>query len=166
MTIYTDGSAHPNPGPGGFGVVVLDDNENILLKYSKQTKETTTNNREEIKAILYSFLNYGVNINNPLYGFDGKEVPTVYSDSNYCVQTFNSWMFSWAKNGWIKSDKNIPENLDLIQAYYDWYMKGYRINLVKVRGHSGNKYNELADGLATGRIPVREIPIPKKPPKY
>ena len=53
MIIYTDGSAHPtNPGPGGFGVVVLDNDENVITCYSKQTKEITTNNREEIKAIL------------------------------------------------------------------------------------------------------------------
>ena len=103
---------------------------------------------------------------NPLYGLNGEEVPTVYSDSNYCVQTFNSWMFSWAKNGWIKSDKKTPENLDLIQAYYDWYMKGYRINLVKVRGHSGNQYNEMADGLATGKIPSTNKINIKEPPKY
>ena len=61
-------------------------------------------------------------------------------------------MFKWANNNWIKSDKKTPENLDLIQAYYDWYQKGYRIDLRKVKGHSGQKWNEMADGLATGRI--------------
>ena len=79
-------------------------------------------------------------------------IPIVYSDSNYCVQTFNDWMFKWAQNGWIKSDKKVPENLDLIQAYYDWYQKGYRIDLRKVKGHVGHKWNEMADGLATGKI--------------
>ena len=48
--------------------------------------------------------------------------------------------------------KKIPENLDLIQAYYEWYQKGYRIDLRKVKGHAGQKWNEMADGLATGRI--------------
>ena len=76
-------------------------------------------------------------------------VPTVFSDSAYCVNTFNDWMFRWANNGWIKSDKQVPENLDLIQAYYDHYQKGYRIELIKVKGHSGNKWNEMADDLAT-----------------
>ena len=146
MIIYTDGSAHPNPGPGGFGVVALDNNENLLYTYSKQCAGTT-NNREELKAILYAFLNHGVKIND--WNID---VPIVYSDSNYCVQTFNEWMFGWANKGWIKSDKKIPENLDLIQAYYDWYQKGYRIDLRKVKGHSGQKWNELADGLATGKV--------------
>lgn len=155
MIIYTDGSAHPNPGPGGFGVIVLDDNEKLLYNYNKQFKSKVTNNEMELKAILYSFLNYGVNIyNNSNFNI---EIPIVYSDSNYCVQTFNEWMFNWANNGWIKSDKKQPENLDLIQAYYDWYQKGYRIDLRKVKGHSGNKWNEVADQLATGKITPEEV---------
>lgn len=157
MIIYTDGSAHPNPGPGGFGVIVLDNNEKLLYNYNKQFKEKVTNNEMELKAILYSFLNYGVNINNPLLGFNNYDIPIVYSDSNYCVQTFNEWMFNWARNGWVKSDKKIPENLDLIQAYYDWYQKGYRIDLRKIKGHTGNKWNELADQLATGKISPEEV---------
>ena len=157
MIIYIDGSAHPNPGPGGFGVIVLDNNEKLLYNYNRQFKNKVTNNEMELKAILYSFLNYGININNPLYGFNNYDIPIVYSDSNYCVQTFNEWMFNWARNGWIKSDKNIPENLDLIQTYYDWYQKGYRIDLRKVKGHAGNKWNEIADQLATGKITSEEV---------
>ena len=147
MIIYTDGSAHPNPGPGGFGVVVLDNNENLVYTYSKQFEGKVTNNEMELKAILYAFLNHGVKLNDW-----NMNVPIVYSDSNYCVQTFNNWMFNWARNGWIKSDKKVPENLDLIQAYYDWYQKGYRIDLRKIKGHNGHQWNEMADGLATGRI--------------
>ena len=154
MIIYTDGSAHPNPGPGGFGVVVYDNNN--LVDCYQHFEENTTNNRQEIKAILYAFLNYGINTNVPLFGFS-SDIPTVYSDSNYCVNTFNSWMFSWAKNGWIKSDKKIPENLDLIQAYYDWYQKGYRINLQKVSGHRGIEGNELADKLARNLIKSKDL---------
>ena len=154
MIIYTDGSAHPNPGPGGFGVIVLDNDEKIQYIYNKQfEKEKVTNNQMELKAILYAFLNYGVNINTNEFT---NNIPIVYSDSNYCVQTFNSWMFSWANNGWIKSDKKTPENLDLIKAYYNWYQKGYRIDLRKVKGHNGVKWNELADLLATGKISLEE----------
>ena len=154
MIIYTDGSAHPNPGPGGFGVIVLDNNEKIQYIYNKQfEKEKVTNNQMELKAILYAFLNYGVNINTNEFT---NNIPIVYSDSNYCVQTFNSWMFSWANNGWIKSDKKTPENLNLIKAYYDWYQKGYRIDLRKIKGHNGIKWNELADLLATGKINSEE----------
>lgn len=149
MIIYTDGSCLGNgksENSGGFGVVVLDNNENLLYTYNKKN-ENTTNNREEIRAILYSFLNYGI-----IPFSDYEEIPIVYSDSNYCVQTFNTWMFSWAKNNWIKSDKKQPENLELIKAYYNWYKKGYRIDLRKVKGHSDNKWNQMADGLATGKI--------------
>lgn len=154
MIIYTDGSAHPNPGPGGFGVIVLDNDEKIQYIYNKQfEKEKVTNNQMELKAILYAFLNYGVNINTNEFT---NNIPIVYSDSNYCVQTFNFWMFSWANNGWIKSDKKTPENLDLIKAYYNWYQKGYRIDLRKVKGHNGVKWNELADLLATGKISLEE----------
>ena len=152
MIIYTDGSSHPNPGPGGFGVVVLDNDENLLYTYSKQFGSKVTNNEMELKAILYAFLNHGVKLNDW-----NINVPIVYSDSNYCVQTFNDWMFNWARNGWIKSDKKVPENLDLIQAYYDWYQKGYRIELRKIKGHNGHQWNEMADGLATGKIkPTKE----------
>ena len=151
MIIYTDGSAHPNPGPGGFGVVVLDNNENLLYTYSKQCAGPVTNNEMELKAILYAFLNYGVNINDW-----NINVPIVYSDSNYCVQTFNDWMFKWTNNNWIKSDKKIPENLELIQAYYNWYQKGYRIDLRKIKGHNGYLGNELADKLATGEVKTFE----------
>lgn len=157
MVIYTDGSCNGNGkahNRGGFGVVVVDNNEKLLFNYNKRC-ENTTNNREEIKAILYSFLNYGVNIyNNNSFNI---EVPVVYSDSNYCVQTFNDWMFGWANKGWIKSDKKTPENLDLIKAYYDWYQKGYRIELRKVKGHAGNKWNEVADKLATGELTTEEV---------
>ena len=61
-------------------------------------------------------------------------------------------MFNWANNNWIKSDKKQPENLDLIKVYYDWYKKGYRIDLRKVKGHAGNRGNELVDKLAKGEI--------------
>lgn len=156
MIIYTDGSAHPNPGPGGYGVIVLDDNENLLYTYSKQYEnEKVTNNEMELKAILYSILKFGVNINNTNNFI--QDIPVVYSDSNYCVQTYNQWMFNWANNNWIKSDKKVPENLEIIQAYYDWYQKGYRIDLKKVKGHSNIKWNEVADKLATGKITTEEV---------
>ena len=158
---YVDGSAHPNPGPGGFGVIVLDkdkkneyNNYSLVEVYTKQF-DKCTNNICELKSILYVFLNYGVNINNREFA----EIPIVYSDSTYAINTFENWMFSWAKNGWRKSDKKTPENLKIIQAYYDWYQKGYRIDLRKVKGHSDNYWNEVADKLATGKMTPKEVEI-------
>ena len=145
MIIYTDGSCNYNPGPGGFGVVVLDDNENLILTHSERS-QNTTNNREELKAILWAFLRYGVS------AVAGNTPPIVYSDSAYSVNTFTNWMFSWEKKGWLKSDNKIPENLDLIKPFFQYWQKGYRINLQKVKGHAGNQWNELADQLATGKL--------------
>ena len=149
MIFYTDGSAHPNPGPGGYGIVGIE-NDVVSFVRSKQYKGPVTNNEMELKAILYVMLNYGEKCD------DWGQPPIVYSDSAYCVNTFNEWMFNWARNGWIKSDKKVPENLDLIQAYYNWYKEGYRIDLRKIKGHDGHEWNELADQLATGYISEEE----------
>lgn len=147
MIIYTDGACSGNPGPGGFGVVVLDDKEQLITTHSERDKNTT-NNREELKAILWAFLKYG----EPAAA--GTIPPTVYSDSAYCVNTLTSWMFGWAKKGWIKSDNKKPENLDLIIPFFEYSKRGYRIDLKKVKGHAGNKWNELADQLATGKFEI------------
>ena len=147
MIYYTDGSCVGNGranAKGGYGVVGI--NEDGLLSFVRAKRsDNTTNNREELKAILYVMLTAGVQSSD-----DWSQPPIVYSDSAYCVNTFNDWMFRWATNNWIKSDGKIPENLDLIQAYYEWYQKGYRIDLRKVKGHAGVKWNEMADKLATG----------------
>ena len=136
MICYTDGACSGNPGPGGFAVVSLNDDYELITTYSKHD-ENTTNNRMELKAILYCLIKFGK-----------EENTIVYSDSAYSVNTFNDWMFRWANNNWIKSDKKTPENLDIIKAYYDLWQQGYRINLQKVKGHAGDKYNEMADKLA------------------
>jgi ribonuclease HI len=155
MICYVDGSCQGNGKAisfGGYGVVVLDDSEQFVDCYS-HAEANTTNNRQELKAILYAFLNYGVKTADEAF----CQIPIVYSDSRYCVETFNNWMFGWQKRGWLKSDKKPPENLDLIQAYYDWYQEGYRIDLRKVSGHSGVFWNEIADGLATRQLSVEEV---------
>ena len=145
MIFYTDGSAHPNPGPGGYGIVGIE-NDKVVFIRSRQYDGKVTNNEMELKAILYVMLNFGVKC-------DGwGQPPVVYSDSAYCVNTFNDWMFSWKKRGWLKSNNQVPENLDIIQAYYEWYEKGFRIDLRKIKGHAGHEWNELADKLATGKV--------------
>ncbi len=152
MILYVDGACQGNGksiNKGGYGVVILDDNEKVV-NYYQSFSENTTNNREELKAILYAMICYGVKEPSP-WEVKTKKPPIVYSDSAYAINTLTNWMFNWEKNGWIKSDKKEPENLDLIQAYFELYQQGYRINLQKVAGHKGNKWNELADALATGR---------------
>ena len=137
MVFYTDGSAHPNPGPGGFGVVIVDPKGEIIETYAKHC-DNTTNNAEEMKAILYAACRARL----------AGESAIIYSDSAYAINTFTNWMYSWERNNWIKSDGKTPENLDLVKAFFD-LSKTIDINFIKVKGHKGNKYNELADKLAT-----------------
>ena len=154
MIYYTDGSCTGNGkavNKGGFGVVTLNDDGTFADAYAKRNNNTT-NNREELRAILRVMLTAGVHHSN-----EWVHPPVVYSDSAYCVNTFNDWMFRWAANNWIKSDGKIPENLDLIQAYYEHYMAGHRIDLRKIKGHAGHEWNELADKLATGKISPLEV---------
>lgn len=153
MIYYVDGSCVGNGktnARGGYGIVGID--EDGLLNFVRAKRsDNTTNNREELKAILYVMLTAATRQSS-----DWSQPPIVYSDSAYCVNTFNDWMFRWAANNWIKSDGKVPENLDLIQAYYNHYMDGYRIDLRKIKGHAGEKWNELADMLATGKIDPME----------
>lgn len=153
MIIYTDGSCNGNPGPGGYAVILLDDNENFIDCYSHR-ESYTTNNRQELKAILYAFLHFGIDAKKISAGVP---IVKVYSDSAYAVNCFSDWMFKWEKYNWIKTDRKEPENLDLIQAYFNWWKQGHRIELNKVKGHSNNKWNNLADDLATNRIKVEEV---------
>ena len=147
MICYVDGACSGNGSSkalGGYGVVTLDDNGNFISAY-QHFEVGTTNNRQEMKAILYAMVNYG------------KKFPlTIYSDSAYAINTFSSWMYNWVKNNWTKSDNKTPENLDLVQAFYNLVQQGYKCNFKLIKGHSGIKWNELADDLATGKIKVME----------
>lgn len=140
MIFYTDGSASPNPGPGGFGVVQVDTEGNILSTYSSR-QDNTTNNEQEMKAILYA----------ACQGVLAKEDVLIYSDSAYAINTFSNWMYNWEKNGWVKGDGKTPENLEVVQAFFE-VSKMIEVTFVKVKGHSKNLFNELADNLATGKI--------------
>ena len=149
MIIFTDGSTLKNGAihnTGGFGVVCLNDDWGYHSCYQKASVDTT-NNREELRAILYALIKFGKD--SPL--------PTIYSDSAYCVNSLTTWIYGWERNGWLKSDGKPPENLDLMMAFYDLYQRGYKMNLIKVKGHNGVHWNEIADGLATGKLKVEDI---------
>lgn len=152
---YTDGSCRKNPGgPGGFGVVVVQAPEftrpedgRVIDCYSLQT-DSTTNNREEMKAIIWAMTKYG---RHPL------ENLTIITDSSYSLNTFTNWMKSWKDHGWMRGNGSVPENLDLVQNYDNLLSNGYRAEFIKVAGHKGNLYNEIADKLATNKVPAREV---------
>lgn len=138
VNYYTDGSSRGNPGPGGWGYVLLQDGH--LLEYDSGKEENTTNNRMELKAILEV----------AKLAAEYPEVEfVIYSDSAYCVNTINTWMWSWAKNGWKRSKNQPVENLDLIKQLYNLFnTEFFNACVRKVPGHSGLLGNELADRLA------------------
>ena len=140
IEIYTDGACSGNPGPGGFGLVAVDGK---IVKYAYNEEcEETTNNREEMKAILHAF-EYACTY----FRFDDV---LIYSDSAYCVNMINDWIWTWAKNGWKNSKKKTVENLDLVKDLHKYLtMEFFPCQVIKVKGHDGNAANELADALAT-----------------
>ena len=138
MIIFTDGACSGNPGPGGYGVVAIEDGQ--IIAVNSQSCENTTNNREELKAIIQAF---------ELASIFQKEV-TIYSDSAYAVNMINDWIWNWAKNDWKNSKKKEVENIDLVKIIYNYITKeNYNCRVIKVKGHAGEVGNELADALAT-----------------
>lgn len=142
INIYTDGSCHYNPGPGGFSVIILSpDKHEIKYKYT-EFEENTTNNRMELKAVLHALKIATEELKS--------ETVFIYSDSAYVVNIFNDWIYKWSRNDW-KNSKNLTiENLDLIQPLYKYCIINFpNYQVMKVTGHQGIVENELADALCT-----------------
>ena len=138
VDIYTDGACSGNPGPGGWG---------CILVFGPHRKELsgfmagTTNNRMEMFAAI-----------SGLGALKEACDVTIYSDSSYLVQAFNDhWLDGWQKHKWIKSDGKPVENKDLWLILLMQCRK-HTVRFVKVKGHAGHPENERCDALATGAI--------------
>ena len=137
---YTDGACSGNPGPGGYAVVSLEENE-LVYSYVKDFPHTT-NNRMELMAILHVM---------KLAAEDKENDYLVYSDSAYAINCLINWCPMWAKNNWTRKGNKPILNLELIQEMYSIYLKiKDRITIIKIGGHKGVLGNELADALSTG----------------
>ena len=145
--IYTDGSCKGNPGSGSWGAIVVEDGV-VIEAIQSEIVPDTTNNRMEMAAILWAKNAYGSFFIN---------VPIVYTDSSYALNSFTNWIKGWKNNGWKKSDGSPLENLDLIKMYDRFEQLGMMIDLRKISGHTGHQWNELADQLATRKITPKEI---------
>ncbi|MDD4171691.1 MAG: ribonuclease HI [Syntrophomonas sp.] len=142
ITIYTDGACSGNPGPGGWGAVLL---FNDQKKEIKGGEAETTNQRMEMQAVIEAL--------NALKVTDWDV--TVYSDSAYVVNAFQQkWLDKWQKNGWQNSKKEPVANQDLWQKLL-LLMSKNRVKLLKVKGHAGDAYNERCDELA--RQAIKEL---------
>ena len=146
MIYYTDGACSKNgtvQATGGFGVVEIDDNDNLIWQF-QDSKSPTTNNEMELMAILTALKHIASKIENNTF-----LKPVIYSDSAYCVNLINSWMYSWEKNGWKRPKNQEVKNLEIIKQIYEL---AHLADIRKVSGHSGIKWNEYVDKLAKYEI--------------
>ena len=138
VVIYTDGACSGNPGPGGWGSILMyKDNK----KEISGGKLDTTNNIMEVTAVIEAL---------KLLKFKCKV--SIYSDSAYVVNAFNQkWIYGWMKNGWKNASKEPVKNKELWQELYG-LTKAHEVTFIKVKGHSDNEYNNRCDELARQAI--------------
>ena len=136
---YTDGACSGNPGPGGWGVVLIAESNEEVIKERLLSGGSyeTTNNRMELTAAIEA-----------LKALSKPTIITVYIDSVYVKDGLTKWMPKWKSNGWKSSSKKPIKNDDLWKIL-DGENKKHKVNWQWVKGHSGNEGNELADKLAT-----------------
>lgn len=126
--LWTDGSASPNPGPGGYAVI--ENGEPVALGRD----DKTTNIRMEGCALIAAL--------RSLAGEEGE----IHTDSEFWINVLTKWAPGWKENGWTKKKGEI-QNLDLVKEAFDLFLSS-RAELVWVRGHVGTEMNELADEWA------------------
>ena len=136
--IYTDGACSKNPGQGGWGAVIIDEDEK-QYNVSGKVKDTT-NNRMELMAPIMA-----------LKKIKTKSDVTIFTDSIYVKRGITEWIKNWEKNGWKSANKKSVKNKDLWVKLNDLCQKN-TIVWKWIKGHSNNKYNDLADELATKAI--------------
>ncbi len=138
VTIYTDGACSGNPGPGGWGAILMF-GEN--MKEISGGKKDTTNNVMELTAVIEALklLKRPCNVD-------------LYSDSAYVVNAFlQNWILGWIKKGWINSNKEEVKNKELWQELVN-LTKVHNVTFHKVKGHSDNEFNNRCDELARKAI--------------
>lgn len=137
VEIYTDGACRGNPGPGGWGVVLIAGDRRKELCGGEAE---TTNNRMELKAAIEA-----------LNALNGSRNVLLHTDSRYVMDGINDWMPNWKKRGWKTASKKPVKNQDLWQAL-DEAISRHEIEWRWVRGHTGVPGNEDADRLANQGI--------------
>ncbi len=133
--VFTDGSASPNPGPGGWGVVWVEDGRIVSERHGHDPD--TTNNRMELRALIEAF---------SLLPEDAAV--SVFTDSRLCVNTITKWAPGWERRGWKKKTGPI-KNLELVQELLALYRAHPACELRWIAAHTGHRWNEYADSLAT-----------------
>ncbi len=146
LDIYTDGACSGNPGPGGWGFVVVDKNTGAELFKNNGAERQTTNNRMELAAVIEA-----LNFVKAKSLVNDEHNLAVYTDSQYVKNGISAWIFNWKKNNWKTSAKKPVKNQDLWQAL-DKLSIELKPKWNWVKGHAGNRYNEECDRLAVEAI--------------
>jgi ribonuclease HI len=136
ISLYTDGSCLGNPGPGGWAVLILNDNKIILKGHSKDT----TNNRMELTAPIKGLKYLKENFKN-------IEEVKIHTDSKYVKDGITSWINNWKKNGWKTANRQDVKNKDL-WVELDSLISSFKIQWIWVKGHADDEYNNLVDKYA------------------
>lgn len=138
VIIYTDGACSGNPGPGGWGAILM---YKGVKKEIFGGQKDTTNNIMELTAALegLKLLKFPCDVE-------------LYSDSAYLVNGFNQgWIYNWQKNNWQNSSKEPVKNKEIWQEIYN-LTKVHKVKFIKVKGHSDNEFNNRCDELARNAI--------------
>jgi len=138
VVIYTDGACSGNPGPGGWGSILMYNGHRRELSGGEPA---TTNNRMEMMAVIEA-----------LEALKRSCRIVIHTDSTYVMKGMTEWMDNWKRRGWKTADKKPVKNVDLWQRL-DEAMTRHDVEWRWVRGHSGIPENERADELARQAIP-------------
>ena len=146
VTIYTDGACSGNPGPGGYGAVMIHGQHR---KEISGGEAETTNNRMEMMAVII--------------GLEALKQPCqvdLYSDSRYVVDAIEKgWVTRWKQNNWMRNKKEAALNVDLWERMLS-LLSAHKVSFHWVKGHAGHPENERCDELA--RLAITQIPTPYK----
>jgi ribonuclease HI len=134
--VFTDGASEGNPGPGGWGAVLVVDGQVIAQEHGSEAH--TTNNRMELMAMIAGLK------------MIPSDTPTnVYTDSQLVVNILTKWAEGWKARGWKKKSSGPIANLELVKEAYELARARPNANITWIKAHSGNRWNEYADALAT-----------------
>lgn len=142
IDLYTDGACSGNPGRGGWAFVIVEKDEAIYEKSGRERQ--TTNNRMEMQAVIEALKE--VHARHLL-----REELTVYTDSSYVKNGITEWIKKWKKNGWRSSSNAPVKNQDLWLLLDSLVSSCFSLSWKWVKGHAGNKFNEICDSLASSQ---------------
>ncbi|WP_435257740.1 ribonuclease HI [Thioclava sp. FR2] len=148
---YTDGACSGNPGPGGWGVLLIAKEGDAILKERELSggEGETTNNRMELMAAI-----------SALESLTRSSAITVVTDSAYVKNGVTGWIHGWKRNGWRTADKKPVKNAELWQRL-DEAQSRHRVEWRWIKGHAGHEENERADALArAGMAPFKPAKTP------